>query len=85
MRFTATAVRRTIPTVLARLVCLVRFLTGTAVPTTVRTGLSDKIPLLAFFAKPRQFARLIGTVRLVTACAKPNFLLVIAMLLFAND
>ena len=83
MRFPAAFVRGTIPTVLARFFCLVRFLTGTAVPTTGRTGLSDKMPLLAFFAKPRQFARLIGTVQLVTACAKPHFLCVKTVRLLA--
>lgn len=83
MYFTATAVRRTIPAVLARFFCLVRFLTGTAVPTPGLTGLSDTMPLLAFFAKPFRFARLIGTVRLVTACAKPNFLCVKTVRLLA--
>jgi hypothetical protein len=83
MRFAATSLLRAIPTVFARLVCLVRFLTGTAVPATGRTDRPDKMSLFAFVAKPRRFARLISAVRFVTARAKPHFLCVITLRLLA--
>ena len=83
MGFPATADRGTIPTVFTLIVFGVSLLTGTAVPTTVRAGLADKMPFFAFVAKPCRFARLIGAVRFVTARAKPHFLCVITLRLLA--
>lgn len=83
MGFPATADRGTIPTVFTLIVFGVSLLTGTAVPTTVRADLADKMPFFAFVAKPCRFARLIGAVRFVTARAKPHFLCVITLCLLA--
>ena len=63
----ATVYIGTKPIVLAFFVCIVSLLTGTAVPATGRTDRPDKMSFFAFVAKPRRFARLIGTVRLVAA------------------
>jgi len=83
MGFPATADRGTIPTVFTLIVFGVSLLTGTAVPTTVRAGLADKMPFFACFAKPSRRTRLISAVRFVTARTKPHFLCVIAVLLLA--
>ena len=83
MGFPATADRGTIPTVFTLIVFGVSLLTGTAVPTTVRAGLADKMPFFACFAKQSRRTRLISAVRFVTARAKPHFLCVITLRLLA--
>ena len=72
-----------IPAVFAYFSDIVGFLTDGTVPTLIRTFLVRLVTFATLNAKPRRFARLIRSVRFVTAGAEPHFLCVIALFLFA--